>query len=250
MKISDLGIGAYLVFGRFPKSGERGTPDLLWRKATNQNGFYTETNIGRFSADALEPDNESRDRRERGSNFYPQTNIFQMLNSEDEDWYRPQHEADAASEKMMQYPGFLHLFEDWERKMIVPHEIVSVVPAGFKRKFGEQVKSVVKVSIPSKSQLLGGEDTTEGTRFDIFELGGAMHSDVLTRTSVGTGLYAVGRNGKLINFTPANEVGVCPFIQLDGDSEVEYDAVSKVYYTVPPQEYIKAITDELHQLLK
>ena len=60
MKISDLGIGAYLVFGRFPKSGERRTPDLLWRKATNQNGFYTETNIGRFSADALEPDNESR----------------------------------------------------------------------------------------------------------------------------------------------------------------------------------------------
>lgn len=250
MKISDLAIGDYLMFGRFPKAGERRVPDLLWRKASSQNGFFTENPIGKFSADAIEPDNESRDRRERGSNFYPQTNICQMLNSEDEDWYKPQHETDAASERMMKYPGFLHLFEEWERKMIVPHEIVSVVPAGFKRKFGEQVKSVVKVSIPSKSQIFGGEDTTEGSRLDIFDLGVGMHPDTLTRSFFGTGLCAIGRSGKLINFTPANETGICPLIHLNGDSEVEFDAVNGIYYTIPPQEYIKAITDELHQLLK
>lgn len=250
MKISDIAIGDYLSFGRFPKGLDRRAPELIWCKATSQNGFYTESSIGRFSADACEPQNESRDRRERGSNFYPQTNICQMLNSVDEDWYRPQHESDAVSEKLMKYPGFLHLFEEWERKMIVPHEIVSIVPAGFKRKFGEQVKTVVKVSIPSKSQIFGGDDIQEGDRFEIFDTGTAFQFDALTRTACGTGMFAINRIGKVINFSPANEIGISPFVQLDGDAEVEYDSVNGIYFAIPPQEYIKAVTDELHQLLK
>lgn len=250
MKISEIPVGEYLAFGQFLRSGERTPINLLWRKASEQNDFYVNDGIGKFCADAQEPENESRDRRERGSNFFLQTNICQFLNASENDWFKPQHETDVADDILKNRPGFLSLFEAWERKMITPHEIVTSVPVGFKRKYGEQVKTTLKVSMLSRSQLYGGEDLTEGEQLTLFAKGAATPVNLLFRTAVNTGLCAVDRRGRFNNHCPASECNIVPFLRLDGECFVEFSPLDGYYYVLPPEEVVKEITDELHQLLK
>lgn len=250
MNISEIPVGEYLTFGQFLRNGERLPTNLLWRKASERNDFFISDGIGKFCADAQEPDNDSRDRRERGSNFFPQTNICQFLNSDKADWFEPQHDTDTVVPDMKNHPGFLHLFEYWEREMIVPQEIVTSVPAGFKRKYGEQAKSLLRISMMSRSQLVGGDDLTEGARLDLFTTTGNVPSNLLTRSAIGTGLYAIDRRGRLVNQCPASECNIVPLIRLNGDCAVEFSHSDGWYCILPPKEIIEAITDELHLLLK
>lgn len=250
MKISEMPVGEYLVFGQFLRSDERTPVNLLWRKASEQNEFYANDGIGKFCADAQEPENESRDRRERGSNFFPQTNICQFLNAVDDDWFKPQHEKDVADNNLKNCPGFLNLFEAWERKMITPHEIVTSVPVGFKRKYGEQVKTTLKVSMLSRSQLYGGEEPVEGEQLSLFARGATTPVNLMLRTAVNTGLCAIDRRGRFTNHCPATEFNIVPFLRLDDDCNVEFSPLDGFYYILPPEEVLKEITDELHRLLK
>ncbi len=221
----------------------------MWRKGSALNEFYVEEGIGRFCADAQEPENESRDRRERGSIFFPQTNICQFLNSPENNWYKPQHDTDTVDNTLKNNPGFLHLFEEWERKLIIPHEVVTAVPAGFKRKYGEKVKTTLNVSMLSRSQILISEDLTEGERLEVFANGATIY-DVLTRSAVNTGLYAIDRRGRITNQRPATECNIVPFLRLNGDYPVEFNPLGNFYYVLPPEEVVKEITNELHELLK
>ena len=249
MKISEMPIGECLVFGQFLRTGDRIPVNLLWRKASAQNEFYASEGIGKFCADAPEPENESRDRRERGSNFFPQTNICQFLNAVGDNWFKPQHETDVANDRLKNRSGFLSSFEEWERKVIVPHEIVTSVPVGFRRKYGEQVKTTLKVSMLSRSQLYGGEELTEGEQLPIFAHGATL-TNILFRTAVNTGLSAVDHRGRAVNHSPALDFNIIPFLRLDDNSTIEYNLSDGFYYILPPEEVVKEITDELHQLLK
>ncbi len=249
MKISEIPVGEYLAFGQFRRSGDLKPFGLLWRKGSTLNEFYVQDGIGKFCADAQEPENESRDRRERGSNFFPQTNICQFLNSAEDNWYKPQHDSDTVDNTLKNNPGFLRSFEEWERKLIIPHEVVTSVPAGFKRKYGEQVKTTLKVSMLSRSQIFGGEDLTEGEQLEVFARGTTI-ADLLTRSAVNTGFYAIDRRRKLTNQCPALECNIVPFLRLDGDYPVEFNPAWNYHYVLPPEEVVKEITNELHELLK
>lgn len=250
MTIREIPVGEFLSFGQFIRRGSRSTDDIFWRKASSKNEFYSDGSIGKFCADAQEPENESRDRRERGSNFFPQTNICQFLNSTEKDWFKPQHETDTADTTLKNQPGFLSLFDEWERKLIIPHEITTVVPVGFRRKYGEQVKTTLKVSMLSKSQLFSNVDQYEDEQLELFANGSAPPIDLLTRSAVNTGLVAIDRRGRLVNQCPALECNITPFICLDGDYPVEFSSAEGYYYLLPPTEIAKEVTDELHQLLK
>lgn len=250
MKISEIPVGKVLYFGRF-RANERVHPvELRWMKASEQNAFFGTSLLGSFCADAQEPENESRDRRERGSNFFPQTNICQYLNACQPDWYMPQHETDRIDETLKNRPGFLTLFDPWERDLIVPHEVITVVPAGFRRKYGETVKTTMKVSLPSKSQAGLDLDHTEGEPLTIFKTGEYKASNFLTRTAVHSGLCAINARGSCINHSPAGTHSIAPLLYLNGDHEVVFDDAEHVYLLVPPQEIVNEITDELHRLLK
>lgn len=250
MNIAEIPVGGYLSFGQFLRNGELRPTNLLWRKASEQNEFFVSNGIGKFYADAQEPENASRCRRERGSNFFPQTNICQFLNSDKDDWFEPQHDTDTVAPYMKKHPGFLRLFEQWEREMIVPQEIVTSVPKGFKRQYGEQAKTLLRISMMSRSQLIGGDDLTEGAQLELFATTRTVPLNLLTRSSIGTGLYAIDFRGHFVNRCPASEYNITPLVRLNGDCAVEFSIGDDWYTILPPKEITKAITDELHLLLK
>lgn len=250
MKVSEIPVGGCIVFGQFHKAGDRFPSELMWKKASASNEFYASGGIGCLQFDAIEPDNESRDRRERGSNFWPQSNLCQFLNAEEKDWFKPQHETDMVDVSMSSRAGFLHLFEDWEKRAIVPHEITTTVPVGFKRKFGEHVKTTAKVSILSRSQVFGGEDLAEGEQLQLFASGVSVPCGVVTRTAVNTCVCAIDRRGRLTSQSPASQIAVMPLIRIDGDYPVEYNHDQDAFYLLPPEDVVKAITDELDKILK
>lgn len=243
MRVSQMAVGEKLMFGRY--SGM----EIVWRKVAEANGFLAECSFGSLVADECEPENSNKARRERGSNFFPQTNVCTFLNSEEKDWYKPQHDNDAANEKMRISRGFLSEFYSWEKELIAPQELTIVVPDGYKRAFGNLTTVNVKVSIPSRSQIFGG-DETEGTRFDLFLSEPPRRLSTFTRTAIGTGLCAVNQNGQLINLSPCKEFRCRPFLLIDPDAEVEFSAATMNYYVLPSKAYVKAVTDELHQILK
>lgn len=241
MKIKQVPAGGLLQFGR------RLRRTIIWQKVTEYNGFLVRS--GDYPADACEPENSNAVRRERGSNFFPQTNICTFLNSEEKNWFIPQHDVDTVDPNFQEVPGFLRDFFPWERDSILPQEITCVVPEGYRRSFGDQVKKTVKVSIPSWSQFFGGEDTTEGELFDYYRYNGCPRN-VFTRTATGGSLKAIGRKGQALSQSPASSFGIPAFILLDGDMEVVDDDNSDAYLALPPKEYEKEVSEELHQILK
>ena len=245
MDIQNIAIGGCIRLGVFRKRGEKTPSPMDWRKVSNQNLFYLPTGIGSLVADAIEPDNESRDRRDRGSNFFPQLNVCQYLNADDLNWFKPAHETDVMDYRYGNLPGFLSAFDDWEKKLIIPQEITIQVPGGFKRKYGEVTKATVKVSIPSRSQIYG-EDATEGEQLELFKVESPRY--LLTRTAINTGLVAVDENRRIKSVSPCNTYNISPLIKLDGDCTVEYDEDDCTFYPIPPKEVIEQFTNELHKL--
>lgn len=106
MEISDMLIGDYLTLGKFRARGNSAPRSIQWIKASMDNIFIATSGISPFCLDAREPNNESEDRRDKGSNFYPQTNLAQFLNSAEYEWYKPQHESDEVDLSMKAHPGF------------------------------------------------------------------------------------------------------------------------------------------------
>ena len=250
MKVSDIPVGYRLFLGRYTRPNDSAPSELTWFKCSQENEFVTCRNIGNHVIDEVEPENESRGRRERGSNFFPQTNICQVLNSAEKDWFNPQHDTDTAKEVYRRRPGFLKLFEDWELRFIVPHEVVSVVPEGFKRKFGEISKSMMKVSIPSVSQVLGGENQEEGKRLPGYETGDVDVFSMATRTPIGTGIQLLDRNMHKCNRSPSGSYPIYPYIHVDGNAEVYFDEEPWYYHLIPSEDYVKSIIEELEAVLQ
>lgn len=243
MKASELPIGSKLLFGRY-------LSDLRWTKVSENGYMITSGGVIYSEADSPEPENVSAARRARGSNFFPQTNICTLLNSEKANWYVPQHEQDNVSDRMGEFPGFLRNFDSWELDLLMPQEITVTVPKGFRREFGEQFKTTVRVSLPALSQLFAGEDETEGSRLDFFREGNPVPKDILTRTACGTGLYVVAQNRRPIARSPVAESAIAPLIFINPDADVEFDQREGCFYVLPPQSYQDAIASELLQLLK
>ena len=245
MKIMELSLGSFLLFGRYQKA------EILWRKVAQPNVFLDTCGFSSLMVDAPEPESTREAIRNRGSNFFPQTNICTWLNSERKDWYIPQHDKDAVEDSMKaDYSGFLHEFEPWEKEIILPQEITTVVPGGYRRRFGSQTKTTVKVSIPSSSQLYQRDDESEGALFEWYRDRDHWRRNMVTRTAVGTGVLVTGHKGMFCNMPPCSKGGIYPCVLIDQLSEVDYWIDESAYILCPPQSYIKETIDELHQILK
>ena len=155
MTINDLKIGDRLVLGKYGVHNNQPYP-VVWRKCNSNCDFITEKAIDVLCFDAAEQiiDDSSRGRRVWGGNQrYAVSNIFNFLNSESEEWYRPAHIADNPPSYSSHY-GFLYNFNPGEIAVMNMHEYT----VG-----GDSIKS--RVRLPS------GEDINcdEKTGFQIFK---------------------------------------------------------------------------------
>ena len=122
MTIADLKVGAKLVFGSYGVGGA--IYPITWLKANKDGEFLSESVLDIVKFDALERSNQVHDYRYSGNSDYRLSNVFQFLNSCEDDWYGPTHEFDEPpgvltrpGERLGEYlrhPGFLNEFQDYE----------------------------------------------------------------------------------------------------------------------------------------
>jgi len=252
MTINDLSVGSKVMFGQAIYDGQRNMViDLVWRKVAENNTFLTDFFVARKAADVPEPDNTSRDRRERGSNFFPQTNIFQWLNADRSGWFSKSHEADVAPDYVNE-PGFLSEFAQWEKDAIVPHEIVTIVPEGFRREFGVLCKNTCKVSLPALSEVTRiGDDTynQEGEFLTYFGTHGRPR--MLLRTAVASTLQCIDQYGDAASRSASQRYFIIPKICIKGDMQISDQTDSDGNHVVLPPKGSESCIDvsELYSVL-
>lgn len=116
VKIGELELGAEVRLG-----------GIIWivKKKEEGSGCVTlalKASIKRMEFDAQEPGNPDEWVSDYGNNIYALSNIRQWLNSKGEDWYRDQHEYDAAPSYAGK-KGFMSQFSKNELKRIISKEI-------------------------------------------------------------------------------------------------------------------------------
>ena len=128
MTIEELKVGSRIMLGNYGVNSDRAQP-IWWVKATKNCDFITESVLDYLMFDAKEPRSEDYACRNYGNPNYSVSNIRQFLNSEDEDWYIPQHANDNWPNSRRQdsvasygdpsgiyrdHHGFLRHFDDYE----------------------------------------------------------------------------------------------------------------------------------------
>lgn len=126
LKISDLKVGAKLVFGKYGVSTT--ARPITWLKASKDNEFLSEFVLDSLQFDALESTNPQRYICYHGNGNYEASNIIQFANSYEDDWYEPMHMYDSppgnvgsTNDRFGEYvnhAGFLHDFEDYELEVL------------------------------------------------------------------------------------------------------------------------------------
>lgn len=223
----DLPVGSKIYLGVVPSwMNPFGNPDepLLWTKVSDDGDLILVSNIGYDIFDEREPNNPGRDRRARGGNFFPESNIFQYLNSAENDWYAAAHEYDEPPRRYreVQNPGFMTTFSPFEKSLLESMQITCSVPSGFKKKYGHEITINCKVSLPSLSQLgVEREGGTEGRAWAGLPFLRAGRP-IMTRTAAGSGIaaYIPGRC-QVRTQSPYQVENLAPVVRLKPDVEIE-----------------------------
>lgn len=137
-------------------------------------------------------------------------------------------------------------FQDWERDLLIPQTFIVTVPDGFRRKYGKCMEATMLVTLPSKSQMVGGDDT-EGKQLDFFAPG-TNFVTTITRTACNSGVIKYDSYGKFKTWPPASCAPITPLIRIKENAEIIYDGSADSYIVLPTAEIAKSITDELHLL--
>lgn len=178
--VSSLPCGAKIRFGSYCV-GNEGAHSIRWIKVNSADTTLLAEHIEDFRAfDAREPDSSQECRREYGNNRYSVSNIDQFLNSTGDEWYSPQHGADAPPTGELTYdgtpylnhPGFLAYFSEAELEAIMPTDIVVALPRCDSDDRDYEIITR-KVFLPSRTNIFGSSvrNTNEGGRWDYFRNG-------------------------------------------------------------------------------
>ncbi len=248
MTVSDIIVGSFLYFARYPIRHRNRIGEMVWRKATESNGFLLDRPLS-MCFDANEPKNPNGDIAANGNPYFPTSNLNQYLNATDRDWFHPQSEYDNADATMAKCPGFLHAFADWELQAIVPHQVVTILPPTPGNESETLVETTQRVSILSRSQIFGTGDQREGRQIELYTSGDCSPlPHTFTRTSMGSKVCWIdGAQGEGAVF-PNLFFNVQPYIEIDGSYPVVFDERSGTYFLIPPQEVANSIVDELNNL--
>ena len=222
MKVKDIQIGERIVFGTH--EGE----DIVWRKVSDENDFFAETECGYRPFDVSEPDSTSRARRRHGNNFFPHSNIFNWLNSCNMDWYAQTHEFDRRPFYATS-PGFLWWFTPEEINAMLPMDYEVSVPLGSRKEFGKRHPMRSLVTLPSATQIGAVRYPEEAEGSQLVDLTEYLRSNyrfsVMTRTGVldASQLYCF-RRGLMDTCQADDSVAVHPMIRLTGELTVSDQA--------------------------
>jgi hypothetical protein len=166
--LNDLSLGAMFA--------DKETPNLILRVGGRDLPGYpaplaspTTSSAGCF--DAREPKNPDRNRANWGNNHYPTSNAHQWLNSEENDWFKPQHDHDAppslttssTATTLRQHPGFLARFSRAFRDGLTEADIKTR-----NAKTGDTETIKAKVWLLSATEVGFDTDGTEGVLLPIF----------------------------------------------------------------------------------
>ena len=219
--LGDLPLGSKIKFGQWNGS------DFFWEVVDTQDkasGFVTvaaEQNLGNRMFDAPETNNPITNRKSQGNNRWAYSAVRQLLNSEgDTDtWWTAQHEYDVAPSYASQIPGFLKVFTEYEKGIIVTKTNRCVLDTND----GDGSETVQdKVWLPSSYamgleffQPLEDDHTYEAYTSNSER---AYQSNWWLRTINGTssasGVRYVGSSGSLYVNSAINSVAVRPFCLL------------------------------------
>lgn len=241
MTIKDMAVGASICLGSVVPPYNAARIDLTWMKVNRDNLFMlNEGNLIHAAMDAKEPDSPSRQRRTRGCSFFPNTALFQWLNSAGEGWYKPFGDTDFPPDYVT-VSGFLSLFSDLEKSMLVQHRNPIVTPEGFKKDYGLKTGMDCLVSLPSYSQLYpmraDTSDVTyafEGAKFEVRSSDNDRPKYAWTRTGQ-SGYIVCTREGSDLpdHFSPCDRLYVYPVIKLKEDAEIE--GYNNLFMLRPPE---------------
>lgn len=202
MQCKDIPIGGHLLLGQ----GVQGE-DILWIKVAPDT--FATILPHRMEFDAPEPRNSSRDRRERGGTYFPESNLCGWLNSDQVDWFHASHDTDEPPSYQNQ-SGFLTKFHKNELELLSPISVSIQVPNGFLRKYGGMTTTNHLVTIPSAEQIKNYAHRLIN-HFDI--------TGVWTLTTTGSSMWVCRSDSK----APKYRGRVCAIIQLNPDASIDTD---------------------------
>ena len=248
MTVSDMIVGSFLYFARYPIRHRNLMGEMVWRKATESNGFLLDLPLVRCF-DANESKNPNGDIGTNGNPYFPTSDLNQYLNATDRAWFQPQSEYDNADADMAKCPGFLYALADWELQAIVPHQVVTILPPAPGNESETLVETTQRVSILSRSQVFGTGDQREGQRIELYTSGNySPLPHTFTRTSVGSKVCCIdGAQGEGV-VSPSCFLNVQPYLEIDESYPVVLDERSGAYFLMPPKEVSHSIEETLNQL--
>lgn len=252
LTLRSMNLGDILVFGQYSCIGNGSNPiPLRWMKATPNCDFITEGVADILQFDGMEnwpgeyrpkdwPSGGWEDGRgiSRGDPHFGVSTLLQYLNSDQDDWFVPQHEYDKPptrfwplSTNQHAHSGFLRFFEAHEIKAIVPKTVS--LPTG---KFTSMIR------IPTVEDMYGGD-----SRLNLFKKKRGVRAhptsdleSLIRHTHYNTGdkcylsyfladisqrrhdcVSVVGKDSYLSYEYPANGNGVRPLMTLNPKTRVE-----------------------------
>lgn len=256
MTIGALKIGARLILGKYGVRNESPYP-IVWLKGTPNSDFIAEQTIDYICFDSCERANNDRQMQYYGNGNYQLSNLLSFLNSDEETWYRPTHQADAPPSRQNvrsidceyeSHYGFLYHFEDYEVDSIRHHSY----PVA-----NEHVTSMLR--LPSSDDILGAN------RFKLFSKKGvrAKGTDDMVAnrwragfdynsyidfwvSDAGNSAYSaklISRSGCVDSAQPSNNSGLRPVCSLKPETVVSVDG-NGLYYIAPRVIHRNVCTEE------
>lgn len=252
--VKSLRLGSKLLFGRYGVKADMEPQPITWLKATPNCDLVSESVVDFLCFDAKEryPVENRAWPEVRPNDCWHLSNIFQYLNSEEDNWFHKLHEQDVAPARgysdvdspeavYSAHYGFLRYFEDFELANLL-----------------DQTYIINDLECTSKMRLLSVADVTGDTRFNVFrkrgirahptvdiqrykynapgssteQFMGFFLMDKPNRAGWSSYVQAVGRNGSVYAEYASHGLGIRPTCRIKPDTKVE-EVGDGVYDVVP-----------------
>ena len=152
MYLKELPVGSKLIFGSYAESNRQDPKELVWTKVHEDGRIVLAPDQIRCQFDQREVGDVNRGRRAHGYNYFPLSNVFQLINSPEQDWFHPMHQYDTCGGVRTRY-GFLSSFSYEELSALMPQDIEIGVPEGSRKKYGLKERLRCFVTLPSLAEV-------------------------------------------------------------------------------------------------
>lgn len=270
MKFKEIEIGSFVRFGTDPHRPAYGGGllPMHWRKVSNDGLMIADQNADPYvnSVDYPRPISGRTVReREAGTAFFPESALFQYLNSEHGvfvdgvEWFTPR-DHDECAPTWNHQTGFLSRFDSDELKLLRPWTMKIQTPQRLTRRYGKVYEKECLVGLPSISEFLvytdheGYRERYESERVSEQTPIPNYHRGIATRSCIGESVFAITANNSVGARSPSGGMSIYPMVRIDPDVDVTlFDRVGfpyiKRYDVVVPSQSHEAFMLALEAML-